>query len=191
MSALSINQKLLISFLVGIIVGAFSVWLWFLAGEPAQAPDTATKEEASNTIPLSENGIKKTTLPLPPENTLPPSPRSSFVSDSLTSGERVSISNQKAGTTVYLDSAVLSASTWIAVHENVTGSLGNALGAVRLRSGEHDRVSIELLRETTPNKTYHLVFYRDNGDQEFDLRSDIRVLTLSQNPIQASFETLP
>ena len=80
-------------------------------------------------------------------------------------------SPQAAGTAVAVAKAVVSAPTWVVIYENSNGKPGNALGAA-LFFPDHQSGTVELLRSTTPGKTYLAVKQVDNGDRKFSLKDD-------------------
>lgn len=106
--------------------------------------------------------------------------------------ELVSVSNQSAGTTVFVDSvSVPPPGVWVAVHEQNNGTLGSILGASRVRF-QSTQVAIELLRPTLPTSHYAVVLYRDDGDNVFSLTTDSVYVDLeSGTRVEVSFETNP
>lgn len=107
------------------------------------------------------------------EDTKDSSPEKEASGPALISGDGdVSVSDQPAGRAVVVDAATLPAIGWIVVHELRGGEIGNALGAARREAGAHQRVVVDLLRGTEPEKSYAVVLYADNGNREFDLRAD-------------------
>lgn len=85
----------------------------------------------------------------------------------------VSVVDQTSGTSVLVDSVTVPPpGVWVAVEEfSSDGMLGNVLGATRVRAPSRD-VIVELLRGTEPDRTYVIVFYRDNGDDAFSTDVD-------------------
>jgi len=84
----------------------------------------------------------------------------------------LAVHDQSAGSTVFVDSVqVPSPGVWVAVEELRDGSLGNILGAARV-TAPATGVTVNLLRATVPGAAYAVVLYRDNGDGEFDGKTD-------------------
>jgi len=81
-------------------------------------------------------------------------------------------SDQEAGAMVLVDSASLGQSSWLAVRELVDGVPMGILGAKRLEAGEHLNVSVTLLRPTVNGMTYQIDVFADDGDGEFESRTD-------------------
>lgn len=80
-------------------------------------------------------------------------------------------SPQAAGTSVAVAKAVVAAPTWVVIYENNDGKPGNALGAA-LFFPDHQTGTVELLRSTTPGRSYLAVKQVDNGDRKFSLKDD-------------------
>lgn len=84
------------------------------------------------------------------------------------------LNSQGAGMSVAVEKATLSVPTWIVIYEDKDGKPGNALGA-GLFFPENKGGVVELLRATTPGKTYLAVKQADNGDRKFSLKDDLYV----------------
>lgn len=99
--------------------------------------------------------------------------QASVIASMQESGDMLEVENQIAGKAVTVAKAVLSSTvSWVAVHEDINGDLGNVLGARSLPSGEHMNVFVPLLRGTMAGKEYHVGIYKDNGDLKFDRKTD-------------------
>jgi len=107
----------------------------------------------------------------------------------LSGSWHVQANNQKAGTSVVVESATLRDIGWIAVRENINGEMGNVLGAVRKNAGTHTSIAIDLLRKTVPNQAYYVVIYKDNGDGEFQYTQDTLV-EVNQQTVYSTFRTI-
>lgn len=107
----------------------------------------------------------------------------------LQSINSVNVSNQLAGNRVLLDSIILSESGWAAVHEDINGNFGNALGAQRFDAGSNSGY-VDLLRNTETGNIYYVILYKDNGDDKFDLKSDTVFVNDSEEVILDTFETI-
>ena len=165
------NIKLVIAFLVGGLVGGFSLWMW-----------TATRDELSNKP--SEQKIKNEKVI--PEN------KTTTVKDFNTIqtqlyNDAIVVRNQTPGLTVNIEKAVLEENGWIVIHEGTASRIGNALGAARFDKGEYNNVVVDLLRATKAGVTYRAVLYRDNGDKEFNLDTDFPFLQNGNQPVLTTF----
>lgn len=96
--------------------------------------------------------------------------------------------DQAAEGDVLVSSIHLYEKSWVAIREDVNGVMGNILGAKRLPEGNHENVSIGLLRAMQPGRIYYAVIYKDNGDNAFDHNFDA-LIEGSAGPIRASFKT--
>ncbi len=101
----------------------------------------------------------------------------------------LSVQPQAAGMTVLAARVSLDAAGWAVVHEVDGGHILNALGAARLDQGAHEKIVVELLRNTEPGREYAVVLYADNGNKEFELRGDLPMIDIDGNPIMQTFKT--
>ncbi|MFC1720903.1 hypothetical protein ACFL0K_01475 [Patescibacteria group bacterium] len=151
------KKNLIIAFIIGLIVGFGSYYVWDTA--PFQSSDDEKKTEE---VVGDKNDMVGDNLQDP--------------SSTITSGiNTITIGGQPAGLRVVLDSASFSASTWVAVREDLGGELGNILGASRFDVGDYTNAEIDLLRNTSEGSKYHVVMYKDDGDKEFDHKKDVLV----------------
>lgn len=97
--------------------------------------------------------------------------------------------DQMAGSTVVVESASLPIAGWVVVHEMNGGHVGNALGAARRDAGVHTAIVVELLRDTATSSPYAVILYEDNGDKEFQLRTDLPIVSAQGDPLIATFKT--
>ena len=88
----------------------------------------------------------------------------------------VSVNDQKAGKTVKVLKVMVQNVSWIAVRENNNDIMGRILGARKVALGEHENISVELLRPTAKGVMYAVVLYKDDGDGEFDHTSDALIM---------------
>jgi len=167
MSGISENQRLLIVGTVGFILGVAVTAALFALRDDGTMP-TATNENGA----MEESDMKASKVP-------------SVISSS---GDRVDVDDQRAGAVVRLTSVTLSSSSWVAVHEDVGGSPGNILGAIRFDQGT-SRGDLSLLRPTQPAQLYYVRLYRDNGDREFNLEDDLLLVSTANVPIEDTFRT--
>lgn len=168
------NQKLIVSFLAGVLVGALLLWMW-IATKGALVRVPVQKE------PVTEEIMKEQTATAQDSNVF-------NAPNQLRNGSIV-VSNQPAGAKVLVDRAVLDEDGWVVIHEGTASHIGNALGAARFDKGEHSGV-VELLRATMKGEMYRAVLYRDNGDREFSLDSDFPFLENGNQPVLTTFIAL-
>jgi hypothetical protein len=132
-------------FVIGLALGTLFSAAWFLGMPPK---------------PLSDTSFASTSVTSTSTNSMSPA-----------SGA-VSVSDQKAGDSVLIDSVTVPPpGVWVAVREMAGSSLGNVLGAARARN-PMSNLSVPLLRGTVPGQTYAVELYRDDGDGMFDANQD-------------------
>lgn len=85
------------------------------------------------------------------------------------------VANQPAGDAVVVSLLSLEKSGWIAIHEDRDGALGNILGARRFNEGQYVAETVKLLRGTVGGATYHAVLHLDDGDSNFNYKTEIPV----------------
>lgn len=102
------------------------------------------------------------------------------------SSTNIEVLDQDAGSRVFIKTISLNEKSWVAVREDVSGDMGNILGAVRLESGDHQNVEVELLRGTMAGGLYYVVVYKDNGDESFDHNFD-SLVTDGTDPVSDTF----
>ncbi|MCW9054733.1 MAG: hypothetical protein OQJ98_02015 [Candidatus Pacebacteria bacterium] len=162
------NQKLVFTFIAGAFVGVFVSWMW-VATQEALAPTTSMVDVEG------EQALDD--LDTPPEN---------IFSGANIDNKAIVVPDQRPGTQVFIDTAILSEDGWVVIHEGTASEIGNALGAARFDAGEHSGV-VDLLRATEPGTLYRAVLYRDNGDREFNLDEDFPFLQDGNQPVLSTF----
>lgn len=102
------------------------------------------------------------------------------------------VENQRAGSSVMVKKAELSAAQWIVVREkNKDGSRGSILGAGWFPAGVHENISVSLARETVGGEEYLVIIFADiNQDKQFDHKVDEPVKDAGGNIISISFNTV-
>ncbi len=118
-------RKSLVSFLIGLVLGALGVW----------SVMGLHQQQAVSVPAFSFTGQMATTT-------------QARVSESL-----FSVSAQPAGRTVRVTHLSLKQPEWVVVYEGVSGMPGNALGAIVARPQEQEIV-VPLLRPTLAGNTY-------------------------------------
>ncbi len=169
---MSSNQKMLITFGVGLIIGALAVWLWY-EKSPGSTLENLMKQASSTEMVAGGNTTSG-------ENT------SLLVTGLVGIGGGLTVADQAAGTSVLVSTVDMPLDGWVAVHENTNGVPGNILGAHRYDKGHITDASITLLRGTVAGSAYFAVLYTDNGDRAFDPHVDMPMRT-SSGMILASF----
>lgn len=177
MNTLTINQKMFIAALVGFIIGATAVWVWSVA---PTSPQSVENSKLSDTQSYSDakGGVAKDVEVVVPSTATAPK---------VVVGTTPTIVavNQKAGASVAF-STVLNEAGWVVVHEDRAGQPGNILGAQWLPKGTHAG-TVTLLRNTEVGKTYHVVLYADDGDREFEVHGEAKLVVENGNPISTTF----
>jgi len=152
----------------GLVVGFLIGWYWHKntsqvsVDETLDNATTTTEVLATSTVPALETVYKTIDTP-----------------------DFVSVDDQPAGSLVFIKHTEASKPTWIAVREIVDGAIGNIIGAGMV-TGATDDVPVTLLRPTKAGLGYALYLYQDNGDGQFDFKTDLLVM---QNgvPVSAMF----
>jgi len=172
MDTLSTNHKILIASLVGFAVGAGAVLVWNVSRGGSVAPQNSSSFENNKTTEVLANANLN-----------------SQVATVVIVGasEHLAVNNQEAGNVVYVTTIVLEREGWVAVHEDINGSLGNVLGAAWFPKGTSSG-SVELLRDTRVGGTYHAVLYTDDNDKIFELGEDAQLVNVEQEPVMDTFE---
>ncbi len=105
--------------------------------------------------------------------------------------DSIEVLDQKAGKSVTVARAKLSSVvSWVAVHEDINGELGNVLGARSVALGDQKNLFVPLLRSTMTGKEYSVGIYKDNGDLKFDRKTDTLLRAEDGEMIGASFVAL-
>ncbi len=144
------NKVVSLAVVVGLVVGfGFGYLLWGIKG----AKNVVKKAtESAEKADLEASAIASTGV---------------FASSDIAQAE-----NQVAGKSVIVSKVKLSATSWVAVHEDRAGELGNVLGARRFAQGEYQNSLVPLLRGTTSGQKYYVGIYKENGDGKFDRKTD-------------------
>ena len=156
------NQKMIITFIIGLLVGAGAVWLWYANDRAANKGDTTDDTKATST-----NQGASSATPV--------------------SGGSVAVSNQPAGTEVIITNLVMPKDGWVAIHEDLNGVPGSILGAHRYDAGTVQNADISLLRGTQAGMKYYAVLHEDDGDRAFDPHVDMPMQGLGGELISATF----
>ena len=164
------NQKALIAFIVGLLVGVGATWLWYEKGSGAamKAAETPLTGEMSDVSPES-------------------SQVAASVAGVSVSGEgSISVLPQPAGMTVAIAQVVMPQSGWVVIHEDNAGAPGRVLGAQRFDMGTFTG-AVDLLRGTVAGGIYYAMLHADDGDRQYDTKKDPAMLSLDGTIIMTTF----
>ncbi len=170
-------QFLIIGLVVGFIVGALAVDRGFIL---SSVDVSGNNDTATSTVDKGEQDVAGTTVDVDQDTRT--------TSGVVLSGKNtIDIENQRAGNLVTISSVELNQMGWVVIHEEVGGKPGNVLGAALVFVGEHNAVSVELMRKTEKGKTYYAMLHTDDGDKVFDLKKDKPIADSTGAIIQISF----
>lgn len=105
---------------------------------------------------------------------------------SLDSKILISVQNQKAGSSVVVDTISVKNISWAVITEDIAGKPGRILGAQKVLPGEI-KTQVDLLRETVSGNTYHAIIYQDDGDGKFDFKVDSPILNVDNSAVESIF----
>jgi hypothetical protein len=108
--------------------------------------------------------------------------------DTVSNVASVSVSDQKAGTSVSVTEIALPASGWIAIRDYANGKMGNTLGAKLLSKGTQTNVVVELLRPMVAGNSYVAVPLKDNGDGLYKGTDDVPFNGADGKPVMTLFK---
>lgn len=169
----AMEQKTLLLFLGGIVVGVLLVLGWFMLTEPQSGSYLLTSDNATST----DTAKKSAWFP--------------FLS-TKTTGEEDEIlsipSPQDPGFEVAVTHISVDIPTWVVIYEARGREPGNALGAA-LFTSERKSGAVILLRGTLPGQTYLAGQSRDDGDHIFSLDNDPPVRNTEGDPMFVEFRT--
>ncbi len=153
------NTRLVISFVVGLIVGVGGYWL-------------INHSQTSDDMMMSDtNDTASTTL------------STDVSSDTST----VVVKDQAAGNHVDISELNLTGPSWVAIHDDVDGQPGRILGAGLFDKGTASG-TIDLLRNTVIGKSYIVVVHTDDGDyKHFVPATDKPLLDSAGKMVMTSF----
>jgi hypothetical protein len=167
-------QKLIAVFVVGVIIGGGSVWMWLGKSADTDGVSKADKER------ISESGETANVLS-----------SGGIISDET--GNAILVQNQARGNSVSIDTVVLSQIGWVAIHEDRDGEPGNILGAKLFDVGRNSG-TVELLRPTVEGGIYYAMLHDEadigNNGFAFDYQVDLPILDSSGKPIMKKFSII-
>ncbi len=188
------NQKTVVAFVAGLLIGGLLVWVFGIAPDKKKDLTVDMKNDTSDVMEGEKMGSDEKDMETndTKADSKPTTGGSSSAvvakgSGSITADDQ---SAGGAGSTVALAKVDMPVeSGWIVVHEvNADGSLGNALGASRYSKNEGlIPTTVTLLRGTKAGSTYKVVVYNENGDRTFDRKVDVAVTVDGGGLIEDSF----
>lgn len=171
------SQKTVVSFIAGLIVGALLLWMFGgTAKDDMATVGSEVEEDAAEMVDDMEDAADEV----------------EDMTDDTAGEVREEVANLEVGDAQvsfappsrdgHLDHLHLEGVTfptdagWIAVRSYNDGAYGNVLGASRY-SKEQGLIpeDIELLTPMTAGGTYAIVFFSENGDRQFNMRSDMQL----------------
>lgn len=180
---------LLIGFIVGFASHAFTV----------NTEDSASTTKNEET--LSEDGAEKTDEnvvvdeDVKIENTKPvveeeSTSNVSTNNNAVVEGYTFSVADQTSGDSVQVSQVSFEKKAWIAVRDDMNGTMGNILGAYLYQEGVVQNNPIDgLLRATKPASSYYAVVYIDDGDMLFDFKKDTLLVDAQGTVVSKQFKT--
>jgi len=163
------GQKTVVAFVAGLLIGGLLVWVF--SDKPDTAAPTAVGDDKAAEV-IDEGAPTGGEPEVEIVKEAEPATPTMQVGDGA-----IKVSNQPAGTSVTLDSAIYpTPEGWVAVRSYPNSQLGSILGAVRYSESQGlVPESVPLLAPTTAGRTYAVVFFTEDGDREFNLANDVQV----------------
>ncbi len=158
------NQKTIVSFVVGLLIGGLLVWAFSgdASNKPVDTKDDTDKEmsEEVETGATEEETVEETAAP-----TLP-------VGDG-----KASVEGAAAGMSVSLkDVTFPTEEGWVGIRDYSEGKLGFIKGVARFSSEQGlNPTEVTLVSPTVAGKEYAVVFYSESGDRKFNLADDVQI----------------
>ncbi len=163
------TSRIVGGFIGGLIIGALITTIWFTSAGSAAAP--------INTSDMT-GAASSTDSSIAPGDMMLPSTALSIATP------------QGAGSQVVVDSATVSAPTWLVVYETANGQPVRILGASMIFPENNGKgATVPLLRATQPGETYVVGERLDDGDHKLSLTLDKPVSDSSGNALWSSFTT--
>ena len=166
------DKYVAIALVVGIIAG-------FIIGHSVGASKVKINSNATSTSDLiyGENGATSSSSMMDDDD---------IKGGAMMSGDKVSVSNQKAGNTVVVSKLNLDKSYWVAVRDSRSTNVApRVLGAKKIMAGSHSDVAIYVSRATEAGKSYDVVLFKDAPD--FNYSASMMVMDGTE-PVGATFK---
>jgi hypothetical protein len=167
------GQKTVVAFVVGLLVGGVLVWIF--NDTPAEAPAVTEEAEEITTETEPEGGEEAPTE----EGGNTPAPEAEPAPELPVGEGEAEVGDTAAGSVVSLASATFPTDEgWVAIRGYVDGQFTNILGAARYsRTQGLIPEQVQLLTPTIAGREYAIVFFTENGDRQFDPRTDSQIET--------------
>ncbi len=163
------NQKTVVSFIFGLLIGGLLVWA-FVGGNVDDKKDHADEKDTTETATTSADTMDSSTS-TPEEVTMA----------TLPVGEgKVVVADKKAGREVKLGEVTYPIEEgWIGVREYNDGKLGYINGVIRFsKAGNMVPTTIPLVTPTVAGREYAVMMYTNGGDKSFNSASDKQIDTV-------------
>jgi len=181
------SGKLVISFILGLLIGAGSMWLGMSGNRNTNAPESSDSTAGGSMMNDGSGDSTGATADGSMSTVDMPTPITDVAMGSTPALRVPAV--QQAGSMVTVESVTFPSveGGWVVVHEDNNGELGNALGAQRFGEGSWSGM-VSLLRDTASDKTYRAVLYKDNGDGQFSLETDRPLIDSEGKIIMVPFQ---
>lgn len=165
------NQKTIVSFVVGLLIGGLLVWAFSGPSTEAPTADSSTTEESEEMTTDEEMDQSNESE----DDVEEPAQPALQVGDG-----RISVADQPAGMSVALIEAEYPVEEgWIGVRTYENEQLSNILGVNRFSASQGlIPEQIELVTPTVAGVTYAIVVYEEDGDFDFSLAGDRQLDTI-------------
>lgn len=165
------NQKTIVAFAVGLLIGGLLVWAFTGSNDNDKKindkTDNDTKVTASTTKSDTDDNVA-----IAPDGSMDKGPKTLIVGEG-----KIVIKDQAAGMTVAMESATYPVGEgWIGVRNFNNDQLGRILGVVRF-SESQGLVPSEIILQapTKAGSKYAVVIFTENGDFDFNLADDVQI----------------
>jgi hypothetical protein len=165
------QQKMLASFIAGLVIGALVVWFWSSIGvtrsasrRAADTPAATSTESASSTGAIAASSDASGTPPVQSGGHSPVT---------IGSGEpSITVSGDQKGSVIQLARAMLpDINGWIVARPIRDGTAEHPIGASHFHDG-YWTDTIELVKPLISGAQYQVIVYRDDGNNVFSSISD-------------------
>lgn len=160
------NQKTIVAFAAGLLIGGLLVWIF--GGTPEEKQEAEKMQEQKKTEEVKVSDVSTNTKIEATEEEKPV----------MKVGEgKVTIKDQAISKTVAIDSATFPTEEgWVGVRDYADGKVGYILGVARYSKAQ-DLIppTITLQRSTISGKEYAIVFFKESGDKKFNAAQDTQL----------------
>ena len=170
------DKYVAIALVVGIIAG-------FIIGHSVGASKSKVDTNATSTsesLIYGEDGATTTSSSMMDDDNM--------MGSAMMSGDKVSVTDQKAGNTVVVSKLNLDKTYWVAIRDSRSTNVApRVLGAKKIFAGSHSDEAIYVSRATEAGKSYDVVLFKDAPD--FNYSASMMVMDSNGNePIGATFK---